>query len=356
MVSKESAKMEIPRITAVIPTYKRPQSLKKTICSVLDQTYPFFRICVYDNASGDETGDMVFELAQKDDRIEYHCHNANIGALKNFHFGIGNVKTKYFSIICDDDFLLPDCYEVCIKELLKYPEAMFCSVGTAQIVEDRKIAFLPIMKWKEGVHSPPDGFLQIAKKGQPIWTGTLYRSEVIRKIGNLDAGTMGSSDLDFALKISAKSSFVISKKVCAVYRNHTMNVTAKRGLDDIWPDFRCVIKNVHQSNEIPFDVIQKAEYFLYNRLKRKMFCIFIKALESRDYFDSIKIADVFREYLPYKRMASLLFIIARVNAKFPVFTVIFFWIRCLKWSFLKYSKPGRTYIQLSNVPEIKKYL
>ena len=44
-----------PLITTIIPTYQRPQLLRCAIQSVLDQTYANFQVCVYDNASGDET-------------------------------------------------------------------------------------------------------------------------------------------------------------------------------------------------------------------------------------------------------------------------------------------------------------
>ena len=48
-----------PTITTVIPTYRRPELLQRAIRSVLDQSYPHFKICVYDNASNDRTPDVV---------------------------------------------------------------------------------------------------------------------------------------------------------------------------------------------------------------------------------------------------------------------------------------------------------
>ena len=45
-----------PLITTVIPTYRRPHMLQRAIRSVLDQTYPHFKICVYDNASKRRNG------------------------------------------------------------------------------------------------------------------------------------------------------------------------------------------------------------------------------------------------------------------------------------------------------------
>ncbi len=48
-----------PLITTVIPTYRRPKLLQRAIKSVLNQTYPHFQVCVYDNASGDETAGVA---------------------------------------------------------------------------------------------------------------------------------------------------------------------------------------------------------------------------------------------------------------------------------------------------------
>ena len=351
--------MKTPRITAVIPTYKRPELLKKTICSVLDQTYPYFKICVYDNTSGDETVGVVSALAQKDDRIEYYCHDKNIGALRNFHFGISNVKTEYFSIICDDDFLLPNCYEVCMKEFEKYPEAMFCSVGTVQMVVDRRVAFVPIMQWKEGVYSPPNGFMQILKKGHPIWTGTLFRSSIIKDIGNVDLATSGHSDFDFDLRIAANGKFIIKKEICAVYRSHSSNATSNLKFDDIWPAFSTVIENVRQNKKLPLSVVQKAEKILSKRLAEKLMYISAKALIRRNYSEIRKSAKVFREYLENRSMAFVLYGIASIDSRISLSKYFVIFASWIKWTIMAHIRSKflrKSYEELSKAPELKKYL
>lgn len=54
-----------PMITTIIPTYRRPRLLRRAIRSVLNQTYPHFQVCVYDNASGDETATIVADNIRK---------------------------------------------------------------------------------------------------------------------------------------------------------------------------------------------------------------------------------------------------------------------------------------------------
>src|SRR5689334_15432360 len=98
---------ELSQITTIIPTYRRPQLLRRAIQSVLNQTYPHFQLWVYDNASGDETADVVAEFMQKDPRVKYHCHPHNIGAVANFNYGMAQVTTAYFSFLSDDDVVLP---------------------------------------------------------------------------------------------------------------------------------------------------------------------------------------------------------------------------------------------------------
>ncbi|MGD0576953.1 MAG: glycosyltransferase family 2 protein, partial [Candidatus Staskawiczbacteria bacterium] len=114
-------------ITVILPTYKRPQMLKRAVQSVLNQTYPNFQICIYDNASGDKTAEVVAEMAKKDDRIKYFCQAENIGASKNFNYGMSQVKTPFFAWIADDDIILPDFFEIAMKGLEEHPKAAFFS-------------------------------------------------------------------------------------------------------------------------------------------------------------------------------------------------------------------------------------
>jgi len=70
-----------PLITTVIPTYRRPRLLKRAILSALGQTYRNIQVCVYDNASGDETAEVVAGIANGDRRVKYYCHPTNIGMM-----------------------------------------------------------------------------------------------------------------------------------------------------------------------------------------------------------------------------------------------------------------------------------
>ena len=110
-----------PLTTTVIPTYRRPEMLRRADWSVLNQDFERLQICIYDNASGDSTRKVAEAFAQRDRRIKYPCHRENIWPAANFDFGLSNVATPYFSVLSDDDMLLPGFYSAAAAALEARP-------------------------------------------------------------------------------------------------------------------------------------------------------------------------------------------------------------------------------------------
>ena len=200
-----------PLITSIISTYRRPKMLRRAIRSVLSQTYPHFQVCVYDNASGDETASVVAEIAKMDSRVKYHCHSENIGALKNFIYGMEHVETPFFSFLSDDDIILPEFYETVMKGFENFPDAIFSAGATIYMTNKGKITEVPLSVWqRDGYYIPPDGLLEMLEKGHPQWTAILFRKKVIEKIGVLDQDVGAPSDLDFELRVATRFPLVVS--------------------------------------------------------------------------------------------------------------------------------------------------
>lgn len=97
-----------PLVTTIIPTYRRPKLLRRSIRSVLNQTYPHFNVCVYDNASDDATASVVEDFQKEDSRVKYYAHKENIGATENFIYGMEHVETPFFTLLSDGDLILPN--------------------------------------------------------------------------------------------------------------------------------------------------------------------------------------------------------------------------------------------------------
>jgi glycosyltransferase involved in cell wall biosynthesis len=87
-------------VTVGIPTYNRAALLKEALESVLAQTYSKFRLVISDNASTDETSEVVASYG--DARIDYIRAERNIGMIGNFNRLI-NLRTREFLMLLPDD-------------------------------------------------------------------------------------------------------------------------------------------------------------------------------------------------------------------------------------------------------------
>ena len=207
--------MSDPRITTIIPTYRRPGSLRRSVESVLAQTYPDLAVSIFDNASGDETAAVVKELARKDPRVRHHCHAKNLGAAANFQAGLAAVQTPYFSFLSDDDFLLPGFYEHAMNMLEERPDAgFFCGQTVMYDPADGSHTLEPQGDWEETLYPAGESTVQMIRS-MFIWTGALFRTEVGRAAGPLVPGTV--VDVLFLARAAALFPFYVSMKPCAVF-------------------------------------------------------------------------------------------------------------------------------------------
>jgi len=304
-------------ITTIIPTYRRPKMLQRAIRSVLSQTYPHFQVCVYDNASGDETASVVTEIAKVDSRVKYYCHSENIVASKNFIYGMEHVETPFFSFLSDDDIILPGFYQTAMEGFENFPDAMFSAGATIHMTNKGKITSVPLSAWqRDGYYIPPDGLLEMLEKGHPEWTAILFRKKVIEKIGLFDQNVGGILDLVFELRIAARFPIVVSRKPCAILVIHPLSSgTLADFLSMWWPGWLKTISNLTDDKQIPLDVRTRAEYILTEKLKRMLFWNGIKYINQKNFESAYKTIEILRDWSKTKTFIPCT--IAKFREYFP---------------------------------------
>jgi glycosyltransferase involved in cell wall biosynthesis len=102
----QSTLMREPKITVIIPTRERCETLAKSLLTVTSQSYDNLQIIVSDNFSGDRTEDVVRSVNDK--RLRYLNTGERIGMSQNWEFALSHVDTGWVTIIGDDDGLLPE--------------------------------------------------------------------------------------------------------------------------------------------------------------------------------------------------------------------------------------------------------
>lgn len=91
----------MPLVSVVMPTFNRAMLFERALRSVLGQTYGNLEIIVVDDASSDNTADVV--KAAQDDRIRYFRHDTNRGGSAARNTGIRAARGEYIAFLDDDD-------------------------------------------------------------------------------------------------------------------------------------------------------------------------------------------------------------------------------------------------------------
>jgi len=108
-----------PSVSVVISTYNRAHLVERAIRSVLNQTYRDFELIVVDDASSDNTREVVDNF--HNERIRYMRHDDNKGAPEARNTGIKNAGGRYIAFLDDDDEWLPNKLEKQVAKMEEVP-------------------------------------------------------------------------------------------------------------------------------------------------------------------------------------------------------------------------------------------
>ena len=183
------------KVSVIIPTHNRSKLLKRSINSVLQQTYTNLECIVVDDASTDNTVEIIESI--NDNRLVYLSHKTNRHASASRNTGIKHINGQLVAFLDDDDEWLPANLEKQVQLLLNLPK----KVGMVYCWMDYYNQAGDIMK---EVHPNLSGsiFKETLDK-QPIGNSStlLLRRVVIDDIGVFDELLPRGNDGDFIRRV-----------------------------------------------------------------------------------------------------------------------------------------------------------
>ena len=109
----------MPQVTVILPTWNRAKWLKKSIESVLSQTFQDFELIVVDDASTDSTGEILESYSGKIVTI-FLPENLGVSAARNT--AIVQSDSKWIAFLDSDDYWHAEKLEKQIKQTRLCPE------------------------------------------------------------------------------------------------------------------------------------------------------------------------------------------------------------------------------------------
>ncbi|MCI1720523.1 MAG: glycosyltransferase family 2 protein [Bacteroidales bacterium] len=112
-----------PAVTIAIPTYKRPEFIKCAIDSALAQKdFDNYEVVVVDNDPERDTETEKIVCAIDNPKLKYYKNAENLGMFGNMNRCFKLSRTKWVTILHDDDMLTPDYLSSVMGVVAKRPD------------------------------------------------------------------------------------------------------------------------------------------------------------------------------------------------------------------------------------------
>src|ERR1700726_2960049 len=130
-------------VTTVLPVRDRKQVSSRALESVSLQTCPPTEVIVVDDASTDETPNIVADIAKKLNNLVLIKLPKNVGAAQARNVGAENAKGNLLAFLDSDDRWYPEKLEKQINEFRAYKDivAVFC--GSLTTTKNSSSRFFP---------------------------------------------------------------------------------------------------------------------------------------------------------------------------------------------------------------------
>lgn len=129
--------MEPNLVSVGMPVYNRPESLRRALDCIINQTYKNLEIIVSNDCSPSKKVYTILNYyAKKDPRIKLFVQCKNIGCCANIQFTLRQATGKYFMYAQEDDTWDTDYIGRMVSQLEKNPDQVVAISAVRRVDED----------------------------------------------------------------------------------------------------------------------------------------------------------------------------------------------------------------------------
>lgn len=205
----------------MLPTYNGEEHIRKSIDSILEQTYTNWELIVVNDCSTDGTAKIVEEYTLKDNRIRLVNNSTNQRLPRALNIGFEKATGDYYTWTSDDNAYHKNALEIMIGELelhsdidLVYSDFNRIDLENGEIlgVEEKK---------------SPKELCFVNTVGACF----LYRKKLAAKIGKYDPNFFLAEDYEYWIRAYLNGKLMHIDKILYDYGMHGQSLTSTRQKD-----------------------------------------------------------------------------------------------------------------------------
>lgn len=213
--------IDTPLISVIMPTYNRATMIKDAVESVVKQSYRNFEFIIIDDASTDETEEIIKSFA--DPRIRYVQTKSNHGEYWSTNYAANMANGKYLTWIHSDDRMPTNSLEVRYGALEKNQGIDFVHGDIERIDENNNIIEkLNAVEWPK--EKLLEQYLLLEEEREIKYMihhlSIMMRWNFFYKAGPFDASLPFAGDIDWLIRAIRCGQFMRIPQVLYYYRTH----------------------------------------------------------------------------------------------------------------------------------------
>ncbi len=158
--------MSLPTLSVIMPNYNHGHCIGEALQAVLSQSLRPLEVIVIDDASTDNSVEIIRQFAKRDPIVHFVRNKRNMGPIHSINKYLHHVKGDYIYTAPADDRVLQGMFEKSINLLAKYPQAGLCCSDTIYEYLDRPGLFIhdKIIANKNPTYIPPNNLVSLMRQ------------------------------------------------------------------------------------------------------------------------------------------------------------------------------------------------
>tara|TARA_X000000950_G_C13858982_1_gene637871 strand:- start:970 stop:1899 length:930 start_codon:yes stop_codon:yes gene_type:complete len=252
------------KVSIIINCHNSEKYLQKTLKSVLDQTFINFEVILWDNASIDNTKNII--LSFNDQRFNYHYIKNKTSIGKARKLAVAKARGDYICFLDSDDVFENDK----IKKQLLFMETnnYVLSYGSYKVIDE-----FDNIKYSYKTKNQSGYILkELLERYEVNFQTVMFKRELVYKHEiNFDEKLVYTPDYDFIMRVVSKFEIGVINDYLSRYRKYDNSLSTK-SLKLIYPENKFTLDFISKdlsllnSNNKYFNLAYK-KLFYYNSLQ-----------------------------------------------------------------------------------------
>jgi len=184
-------------VSVLMPNYNHAHYLPRALDAILAQTWADLEIIVVDDASTDNSRDVIAEYSRRDPRVRSIFLAENAGVNHAVVRALEVAEGEFICCAAADDFVAPNFFECCVTQMNRHPEAGLSFSDPTEFYEkDGTKIHYPLHLTDKPTFYPPDALVALFGRNYfHISSNTgLFRASAFRQAGGFDPDLHWMSD------------------------------------------------------------------------------------------------------------------------------------------------------------------